>query len=60
MVMGETYQQTTRSPPVPVYMVVNRFTQLQSFDDSVLVPRDRVPMMPIPQKPTTEEGNDMQ
>ena len=45
-VMSETYKK-----PFPVYLVVNKYTVPTSDDDRVFIPRDRVPMIPIPQKP---------
>ena len=45
-VMSETYKKS-----FPVYLVVNKYTVPTSDGDRVFIPRDRVPMIPIPEKP---------
>ena len=45
-VMAESYRK-----PFPVYLVVNEYTVPSANDDRVLIPRGRVPMIPITVKP---------
>ena len=45
-VMAESYKK-----PFPVYLEVNEYTVPSAKDDRILIPRDRVPMFPIPVKP---------
>ena len=51
-VILETYKKSeTYKKPFPVYLVVNKYTVPTSDDDRVFIPRDRLPMIPIPEKP---------
>ena len=45
--------------PFPVYLVVNEYTVPSANNDRVLIPRDRVPVIPIPVnlKPTFDDAN---
>ena len=54
-VMAEYYRK-----PFPVYLVINKYTVPSANDDRVSIPRDRVPMIPIPvkPKPTLDDVND--
>ena len=45
-VMAESYRK-----PFPVYLVINKYRVPSANDDRVFIPRDRVPMIPIPVKP---------
>lgn len=47
-------QETRERNPYPVYLVVNEYTPENAWDDTILIPRDRVPMRPIPVKPRVD------
>lgn len=56
--MRRTYKANKRVHPYPVYLVVNEFA-MSSADDSILIPRNRVPMIPIPMRPTETVNKSM-
>lgn len=47
------YYPRDEEEPRPMYMVINKFTVPTSDDDRVLIPKNRVPVRRIPEKPVS-------
>lgn len=47
------YYPRDEEEPRPMYMVINQFTVPTSDDDCVLIPKNRVPIRRIPEKPVS-------
>ena len=47
------YYPRDEEQPHPMYMVINKYTIPSSDDDRILIPKNRVPTEPIPEKPVS-------
>lgn len=50
------HSQGNHTEPYPLALVINLYSPgPTSADDAILIPRDRVPIIPIPMKPKTKD-----